>query len=80
MWAIGPEWAEKSHHHQQAVNFQWANLTSTFLSNTEHRWTSQGPQHYLIEKDSLLSLVEGWVVAVSVVTVQLPFMINVESR
>lgn len=35
-------------------------MASTFLFNTEHGWTSQGSQHYLLEEDSLLSVVEGW--------------------
>lgn len=70
---------QKSHitmHRQWAKSFQWAKRALEF---PEHGWTSQGPPNYLLEEDSLLSLVEGQSGDASVLASQLPFKINPES-
>lgn len=70
---------QKSHitmHRQWARSFQWAKRVLEF---SEHGWTSQGPPNYLLEEDSLLSLVEGQSGDARVLASQLPFKINPES-
>lgn len=70
---------QKSHitmHRQWARSFQWAKRVLEF---PERGWTSQGPPNYLLEEDSLLSLVEGQSGDASVLASQLPFKINPES-
>lgn len=82
MWIIGPKCAEKLHHHQKAVNMKFSMGQDGFLISLQYWVQMDFPRPPTLPAWGRfsLNLMESQAGEASVVTAQLPFMINPESR